>query len=82
VPGDQRRHELEANRDWRKRHLIMDGLLPIIRRVRRPLLPVEATTDAKPAVVPAKPVGEPVQDGQHDQRKETDGKAVASQPRK
>ncbi len=28
----------------------MDGLLPIIRRVRRPLLPVEGPADAKPAV--------------------------------
>jgi hypothetical protein len=32
----------------------MSGLLPIIRRVRRPLLPPEAPTDAKPAVVPVK----------------------------
>ena len=30
----------------------MSGLLPIIRRVRRPLLPVEAPTDAKPVAVP------------------------------
>ena len=30
----------------------MSGLLPIIRRVRRPLLPVEAPTDAKPVVAP------------------------------
>ena len=52
VPGDQRRHELEADRDWRERHLSMNGLLPIIRRVRRPLLPVEAPADAKPAAAP------------------------------
>ena len=32
----------------------MNGLLPIIRRVRRPLLPPEAATDAKPAAVPVK----------------------------
>ena len=32
----------------------MNGLLPIIRRVRRPLLPPEAPTDAKPAAVPVK----------------------------
>jgi hypothetical protein len=28
----------------------MDGLLPIIRRVRRPLLPVDWPADAKPEV--------------------------------
>ena len=27
----------------------MNGLYPIVRRVRRPLLPVEAPADAKPA---------------------------------
>jgi hypothetical protein len=32
----------------------MNGLLPIIRRVRRPLLPPQATTDAKPAAEPVK----------------------------
>ena len=59
----------------------MNGLYPIIRRVRRPLVPVEAPAGAKPAVLPAKPAGEPVRGGQNDQRKENDGKAVASQPR-
>ena len=29
-------HELETGRDWRQRHLAMDGLYPIIRRKRRP----------------------------------------------
>ncbi len=43
---------MEADRDWRERHLGMEGLLPIIRRVRRPLLPVEGPADAKPAVAP------------------------------
>ncbi len=38
----------------------MNGLLPIIRRVRRPLLPVEAVADARPAVVKAVPTVEPV----------------------
>ncbi len=52
----------------------MNGLLPIIRRVRRPLLPPEAAADAKPAAAPAaagsaamtKPSGEqePKEDGQ------------------
>jgi hypothetical protein len=32
----------------------MSGLLPIIRRVRRPLLPPQVTTDAKPAAEPVK----------------------------
>ena len=32
----------------------MNGLLPIIRRVRRPLLPPEAATDARPAAVAVK----------------------------
>ena len=38
----------------------MNGLLPIIRRVRRPLLPVEAAADARPVVVKAVPAVEPV----------------------
>ena len=38
----------------------MNGLLPIIRRVRRPLLPVEAVVDARPAVAKAVPTVEPV----------------------
>jgi hypothetical protein len=43
----------------------MNGLLPIIRRVRRPLLPVEAPTDAKPAVVSvAASTGERVTQGE------------------
>jgi hypothetical protein len=32
----------------------MNGLLPIIRRVRRPLLPVDWAADAKPVVVAVK----------------------------
>ena len=57
----------------------MSGLLPIIRRVRRPLLPVEAPTDAKPVVVPAKPAAEPVRGGQDDQRKENHGEVAPAQ---
>ena len=41
---------------------VMDGLLPIIRRVRRPLVPVAGAAggaDAKPAAVPAKARPEP-----------------------
>ena len=38
----------------------MNGLLPIIRRVRRPLLPVEAAADARSAVAKAVPAVEPV----------------------
>ena len=32
----------------------MNGLLPIIRRVRRPLLPPDAATDARPAAAAVK----------------------------
>ena len=60
----------------------MNGLLPIIRRVRRPLLPVEATADAKPAVAPAKLTAEPVLGAPNHERKESDGKAAASEPAK
>ena len=38
----------------------MNGLLPIIRRVRRPLLPVEAVADARSAVAKAVPAVEAV----------------------
>ena len=41
----------------------MNGLYPIIRRVRRPLLPVDWPADAKPAPVPVIPGG----DGKSDQ---------------
>jgi hypothetical protein len=42
----------------------MDGLLPIIRRVRRPLLPTEATADAKPVEVKAFPASQPAAAGE------------------
>ena len=32
----------------------LNGLYPIIRRVRRPLLPVDVPADAKPVSAPAK----------------------------
>jgi hypothetical protein len=37
----------------------VNGLYPIIRRVRRPLLPVDAPADAKPAAVPAATTTQP-----------------------
>ena len=60
----------------------MDGLLPIIRRVRRPLVPVEGTTggaDAKPAVVPVKIVPEPAAAVKSEQPKETHGEIASSE---
>jgi hypothetical protein len=36
----------------------MNGLYPIIRRVRRPLLPVDWPADAKPVAVPVTVSGE------------------------
>ena len=84
MPGNQRWHELEADRDWSERHLNMTGLLPIIRRVRRPLLPVEAPADAKPVVVPAT-TGSGVhmaqgEDVKRQQPKEKHGEATSSEP--
>ena len=58
----------------------MNGLLPIIRRVRRPLLPVEAPADAKPVAVPVKVKPEPVVDGQGERRKEMDGEDASAKP--
>jgi hypothetical protein len=49
----------------------MNGLYPIIRRVRRPLLPVEAPADAKPAIVPAQ-AEKPEQVAQGEQQKSKD----------
>ena len=62
----------------------MSGLLPIIRRVRRPLLPVEAPTDAKPVAVPAAAnAGEQVtqaKDMKQQQLKEKHGEVTSAQP--
>ena len=38
----------------------MNGLYPIIRRVRRPLIPVERAADAKPVNVPVTVVADAV----------------------
>jgi len=64
---------------------VMDGLLPVVRRVRRPLVPVDGTAggaDAKPAVVAPKPGVEPALGTVNDRRKVNDGKATAPQGRK
>ena len=72
----------------------MNGLYPIIRRVRRPLLPVEAAVDAKPvgggqqtaqaaATVEPPPAVPPVAPVEaQPKRKEKRGKAAASEPAK
>ena len=67
----------------------MNGLYPIIRRVRRPLLPVEAAAEAKPAVVQAAPAPEPTAAVESAPRKDTQpkrkdkrGKVAASEPAK
>ena len=56
----------------------MDGLLPIIRRVRRPLLPVEGPADAKPAVVQA-PSEQKVVIPKDEPTKASDAKAASHQ---
>jgi hypothetical protein len=62
----------------------MSGLLPIIRRVRRPLLPVEAPTDAKPVAVPAAAnVGKQATQGEdvkQQQGKDEHGEITSAQP--
>jgi hypothetical protein len=54
--------------------------------VRRPLLPVEAAADAKPAVVLVVPAGkgkpEPVQDLKGHSSKERHGETASSEPAK
>jgi hypothetical protein len=58
-----------------------NGLYPIIRRVRRPLLPVEAPADVKPAIVPAL-AGKPGQVAQGEQQKSKDehGETTSIEP--
>ncbi len=61
----------------------MNGLYPIIRRVRRPLVPVEAPADAKPVVVPAATGGAQVRDetsNADQQATEKHGEATSSEP--
>ena len=61
----------------------MIGLYPIVRRMRRPLLPAEAVADAAPeaAPVPVVPVAAVPSDTQP-KRKDKRGKAAASEPAK
>ena len=62
----------------------MSGLLPIIRRVRRPLLPVDWPADAKPVAVPVLTEGgEQVTQGKdvkQQQPKEKRGEVTTAQP--
>jgi len=62
----------------------MNGLYPIIRRVRRPLLPVDWPTDAKPAAVPvvvsnAKQAAQG-EGAKQQQGKENNGEVTSAQP--
>ena len=57
----------------------MSKLFPIIRRVRRPLVPVEAPADTKPAVLAAKAKPEPNGSVQSEQRKDDNGKATSNE---
>ena len=61
----------------------MIGLYPIIRRVRRPLLPAVAVADAAPeaAPVPVVPVAA-VRNDPQPKRKDTRGKIAATKPAK
>jgi hypothetical protein len=59
----------------------MSGLLPIIRRVRRPLLPPEGAADAKPAAQPTK-LAEQKTVAENVQPKADNGKAAAREPSK
>jgi hypothetical protein len=62
----------------------MNGLYPIIRRVRRPLLPADWPADAKPVVAPGAVAGaeQPAQgeDVKQQQAKERDGEVTSTQP--
>ncbi|HOX59735.1 MAG TPA: hypothetical protein PLC99_22865 [Verrucomicrobiota bacterium] len=63
----------------------MDGLLPIIRRARRSLVPVAGAAggaDAKPAGVAVKVKPEQASAGQEQQRKEDDAKRITGGPGK
>jgi len=62
----------------------MNGLYPIIRRVRRPLLPVDWPADAKPAPVPVVPArdgkSEQVDNGKQHNPEENHGETTSSEP--
>ena len=60
----------------------MSKLFPIIRRVRRPLVPVEAPAEAKPAVLAAKAKPEPDGSVRSEQRKDDNGKATSNESSK
>ena len=55
----------------------MNGLYPIIRRVRRPLLPVDPPADAKPIDVPKSTVAASATNDAAESRKETNAEADA-----
>jgi hypothetical protein len=48
--------QLETSGDWSKRNMITNrnGLFPIVRRARRPLMPPQEAANEKPVVEPAK----------------------------
>src|SRR5438552_3531532 len=56
VPGAQRWDELEANRHWRE--CDMNGLYPIIRRARRPLIIQDDDSGPAPPPPPLPLMGE------------------------
>jgi hypothetical protein len=62
----------------------MNGLYPIIRRVRRPLLPVDWPADAQPVVAPRAVSGrEQAEQGVDEKRqqvKENNGEVTSDQP--
>jgi len=60
----------------------MNGLYPIVRRVRRPLLPVEAAADAKPVAEPAPAVPVVAPTETQPKGKDKRGKVAASQSAK
>ena len=64
----------------------MNGLYPIIRRVRRPLLPVDWPADAKPAPVPVVPArdgkSEQVEDGKQLNPEAIHGETTSTEPTK
>ena len=62
----------------------MNGLYPIIRRARRPLLPADWPADPKPAPAPVMPArdgkAEQVDRGREHNRKENHGKTTSPEP--
>ena len=55
----------------------MNGLYPIIRRVRRPLVPMEAPVGAKPAVAPVSAETKASSNSKRATHKEKHGEAIA-----